>query len=348
MLDLNWIIVPFVMVGLSTLLIWGMRRNPRAQWNQHRSEINSDDPPRLRERSHVAWEHRLPAQVIEQRRMLSDAWGADTPDLMVSFWETSPGARSDMISHRQLFVPLKPSTRETLLQLEEMCEAQAPDHVPEYASFLVNYCFMRKPGAGGGDIVIKSFPTERDFAHQFFLLDADGKLIGLRGDPEDMQETFFTEEAFLFRQAMIALSHDENSATSAFEEIIGEQFHHPTAHAWLAHLMAASGSDGATMQRELSLAGEFCGRSRIPRMVRAEIAGANQMRSVVSELRRHAAHAEVAIPQGIYLLCQGLLVLRLQKLARGLANLASSEALGVAERERLERLLGSDQRGAQA
>lgn len=346
--DLNWIAVPLVMIGLSALLIWGMRKNPRVQWNQYHREIESDDPPR--ERSHFggAGEHRLPAQVIELRRMLTGAWGNDTPDMMVSFWGTSPGARSEILSYRQLFIPLKPSARETLLHVEHLCESDFPDHIPEYAGLIVSYTFVRLPGSGAGDIVIKSFPAEHNFAHQFFFLDADGKLIGLRIDPEEVLETFFAENAFHFRQGMVSLSQDDRSAAIAtFEEIVSEEFDHASAHAWLAFLLAAGGADAAALQRELSLAGEFSAHHRIGRIVRAGLGSAEQLKAMANELRRHATGSETTPAQAFYLLCQGLLTLRQHKLARAFADLVRPELPAGADSERLERLLDSDQRGAQ-
>lgn len=346
--DLSWIVVPFVMVGLSALLIWGMRKNPRAQWQQYRHEIEGDDPPRERMIFNAAGDHRLPAQVIELRRMLAGAFSVDTPDTIVSFWEAAPGARSEFLSYRQLFLPLKASARETLIHLEELCDGEIPDHIPDFARFAVSYCFVRLPGSSGSDIVIKSFPTEHNFAHQFFLLDADGKLIGLRADPEDLLESFFADNAFQFRQALLALSQDERSAAiSGFEEVVSSEFHHESAHAWLAFLLATTGADAVVLQRELSLAGEFSARSRISRIVRAGLGSTEQMRVMASELRRHATTAEVPAPQAFHLLCEGLLVLRQQRFARAFADLVCSEMNSVSDSERLERLFDSDQRGAQ-
>ncbi len=336
------------MMFLSGLLIWGLRKHPHGHPHPLEDEIHSDDPP-LDPACSPGLEHRIPSSIIEDRRLLAQTWGADTPDLVVTYWLNPDGTGTGTASFQQLFLPLTNGLGEALAAMESMLfDGASEQGVPERSRLLASYCFLHLP-ARHDDLLIKSFFTGESLTHQFSMLDADGKMAGLRIEPDTAPEVLLGVAWIQYREALLAITREDNTslADDALTELINRDFCFSHAHAWKGHLMAQAGAHLGDIQRRLSLALEFGDDNRLARIEQAKLLGSSAIATQALHFRQHLNSQTDHPSQGGFLLCQSLMALHQATMARALCELLLADVPGHPGATRLLRLIDQHERGAQ-
>lgn len=341
--ELHWAAVPLLMLFLSGLLIWGLRKHPRATRDEL-AEILSDDPEGDDSVSARPLDFLSP-ELIQDRRLLVQQLGGDTPDLLVAFWSDPARPQPFLLTFQQGFLPLSSGIADALADLENRLFDEAEtDEVPPGARLAAAYSFVHLQ-SHARDLLIQSTFAGDHFDHHFFLIDGDGKLSRLQVEMDTAPEILLSPRGHLHREALSMLSREENTSVprECFLRLLEMDFRDASAHAWLAHLGAQEGEAASESLRRLSLALEFAGDHLIARLESAQLRGADALAGQVKALRREIAQASDHVTHTGYLLAQSLMVLRQGAAARALCQLLLAESPRHPGANRLLRLL--DRRG---
>lgn len=320
MITLHWIVVLLVMIVLSGVIVWGMRR----RHSEHFEELE-DSPQGDLLRVLTPEDDLIPPDpmMIEDRRLLVGLWGQDVPDMVVTQWTGVSTRNSRIQSARQLFLPLHEGLHEVLNLLESRFTDQRPSH-PLNTRLLGAYSFIYLPEKQH-DLVVYSVNESTHYHHRLYLMDHDGRLCRLRVDPETVNEFFLASEWINYRAAVMNTTTEENlpGAKTAFEEFVERGFCTAASHVWLAHFAASGGAEKRQVQRHLSIAAELSGGCHLARLVggrsgndvalgRAIVA----LNESIAERTDHEASAACLVSESLLalnqrraarLLCEGLL-----------------------------------------
>src|SRR5690606_27300989 len=91
-----------------------LRRRAEPQRLEALAEVRADDPSPTPPASPLT----MPDALIRARQFLTDAWGEDTPDLLVSVWDM-PGGQAPLLAWEQRFIPFDGGAAEALEVIEE-------------------------------------------------------------------------------------------------------------------------------------------------------------------------------------------------------------------------------------
>lgn len=292
----------------------------------------------------------MPAGIVSARRFLRQTWGPDTPDLITACWEGHDIPKRYSSFH-QGFLPLGETLEETLLAMEDVLFEEAPGQgVPERARLVTAWTFLHLP-ARQQDLVVRSRFGSIGLEHQFFLMDADGKLAPLDLEACVTPNPLTGSEWSIYRRAVEAAC--EGTATA---QAVAEALEHLTespemqapVQAWLAHLARIQGSDPRQICRHAALALEFAPHCRLAMLERAQSTSPRDLQDATDKLHRfYQTHLDEE-PQSAFLLVQSLAALQQLGAAQLLCNLLAARGRRFAEAlEPLRRTLDQRQRGAQ-
>lgn len=340
------------MVLLSALLIWGMRRQPREGVVGALEEIAADDPPVEDELLGGATTADMAGTVLEQRRLLTEIWGNDCPDLVVTFWSNPEVLAQRLAAHQQLFLPFQGGVHETLATLENyFFDGALAQGVPERSRFLSGYSFVRLPHRSQ-DIVVRSQFHGSRFAHDFFLVDGDGKLAPLAVDTALPGELIVPRPWLEFRAAVSGVPEAELEEAAArahdhFQGRLDESALDAQAHAWMGHLCLSAGGAREKAARHVALALEFEPACQMARLVSARLQGNPGIRRWTQGMRRLIGLRTDAELEASYLLAQSLLVLGQKSIARAVCENTLLEFPRHPGTTQLLRQIDQKERGAQ-
>lgn len=350
---LHWVAVPLVMVLLSALLVWGMRKDPRSRQQAMAREIHSDDPPMEPPHEDRGQNGPTSATAMEQRRLLAEFWGNDCPDMVLTYWAHSDSSAANLSACQQLFLSFHGGMHETLASLENhFFEGAAEQGVPERSRFLVGCTFVRLPHRGQ-DLVIRSSFQESRFAHEFFLADCDGKMAPLAMDVETSTELVFQTDWLEFRRAVGALVNPEfeghrEEARTHFLSRVAEDPSDAQAHGWLARCERTSAdASPRDAARHLAMALEFQPENRLARLESARAGNPRLMRQWLRDALLFIDSRTDFDVQGSYLFAQSLLALDQKAAARMLCEQMLLEFPRHPGAPRLLRQIDQKERGAQ-
>lgn len=313
---LHWVAVPLVMVLLSALLVWGMRKDPRNRRRAMAEEIRSDDPPVDHGDGVLPPMASAAGGAIEERRLLTDLWGNDCPDMIVTYWSNAESQATNLSACQQLFLSFQGGMHATLASLENhFFDGALEQGVPERSRFLIGCTFIRLTHRAQ-DLVIRSTFQGSRFAHEFFLADGDGKLSPLAMDLEGSEDLIFQRHWLEFREAICAIDDDERREMilAHFRARVEEDFSDAQAHSWIAHFEQFP--DSATGARHLAMALEFEPDNRLALLESGRRQGTRALRSWIHQARRFLDMRTDFEVQGCFLLAQSLLVLDQKHAAR--------------------------------
>lgn len=339
--------MPFAMLLLLGLLLWGLGRVPREGTEDEMLEIENDDPsiepiPCVLPLAHLG------GSVVEDRRLLASTWGPDTPDLLVAYWAGVDEEHPRTTIFQQFFLPLSPDIGDALAYLENSFFEGAMDQgVPERSRLLTAYCFIRLPG--GQDLVIESNFLYSEFQHQFYLMDSEGKLARLRAEKETIVTGLLGRDWLMYRSAVAGIGSMEfvSPTEESFSGFLEDQALQSHAHAWIAHLLGAENPEQGELRRHLSFALELGPNNVIARIERARLKGLAGLKTVTNGLREHAATQSDRPAQAGFLLAQSLLCLHQTAGARSLCETLLLEWPHHEGISRLLHLIDQWERGAQ-
>jgi len=345
---LHWVAVPLVMVLLSVLLIWGMRKEHRARAARMEEEIRSDDPPAEPPIVAPAMDS-ISSAIVEERRLLVELWGPDVPDLVVSLWISPNPGQAPIVNYQQFFLPFDEDLEGALASLESQIFDGAVDQgVPEKSRFLVSYTFVRLSHLGH-DFAIRSSFVGASFVHEFRLADSDGKLVEL--PPETHSTVELTSDArwLARRRALVHAIRDGEGviASELFRDILRDDPCDGGAYAWLGHIEQCQAGDRADIVRNLAMAEEFASASQVAQIERARQMGTRALRRWVRAVRNYIASRTDAELHGGFLLAQSLIALHQGSVARLLCEQLLNEYAQHPGAARLHRLINRKERGAQ-
>lgn len=343
--ELHWIGLSVLIVLLASLLIWGLRRDRRAEVMAMK-EIASDDPA-PDPVSQTALCDYAASTMMEDRRFLGQAWREDTPDLIVSFWCAPRDASARHSSFRQLFLPLLGGWEGLLRSLEgEIFEAAEEQSIPVGSLLDASWCFLRLPGMGGDAVIRTRFAGGR-FVHRVFLSDSDGKLHGVRR--EELPLTGGGSGWAVYREAVARwlLGDSTEAAMGQLDSLCSQDATRGHAHSWMALLGWHDGADGAEVRRHLSFAREFSPDNLHARLVKARLTGPEALCAEIVRLNRLITVNTDRRVQTGFLFAQSLHSLGHDTVARGLCEIMLAEAPRHSATSRLIRRIDQRQRGAQ-
>ncbi len=317
MIFLHWIAVPLITFLLLALLIWGMKKDPKAARNEMAGEILSDDPP-ADPPSSVVPPHRRITHLLEERRLMTGFWGNMSPDLLVSFWTTPGEKASCTINYQQTFIPLSGQVSDDLANLENSLFDGAREHgVPERSRFVKSYTFLRLVRLHQDLVVESTFQGER-FCHEFYRLDIDGKMVAIVVDDGLFEELAETLRRVPYRSVvdLMETSREAERAASLYKAILSPEGLNGETEAWLAHLLGLAGAEDRLIQRHLALASEFAPRNALVRLESARLAGRSEELRWLWSARQYLCEQGECEEQGRFFLAQSLLALNHRKLAK--------------------------------
>ncbi len=354
--EIQWILIPALLLMLSALLLWGLRRRPMPSLEAQVEEILSDDPPPEPPPQPRPEPVHLSSELMQHRRLLLRLLGPDTPDLLVSLWVDPEDPRLRHVSYHQVFLPAGLSAARLGARIEqELFDGAEADGVPP-GSRLSAACAFVHQWERRSDLVVYSYFDRTEMSHSFFRPDPDGKLVPVDDVgaspfvPLVRHDEWWTAK----RQAQALLPGRDAEAwgqiAAAARLRLAENFQDAGEHAWFAIAEHRRGGDGRVAAKHLSLALEFSAGNLPARAERARLEGEEALAACATWL--HACLREESddpVAAG-HLLCGALEVLWQTALARALSDSLLAAYPRHPEAGRLRRLSGSEtpERGAQA
>lgn len=341
----HWVGTIIVMMILSGILIWGMRRDRNGE-ALARQEIEADDPPQDPISEATLTGH-LAATMIEDRRFLRSLWGPDTPDLLVGFWRSPRDTTPRHSSFSQLILPVADGWEALLAVLErEIFEAAEEQAIP-VGSLLDNaWCFLRHP-ACKDDVAIQTRFVDGEFLHSYYVVDQDGKLHATRRNKLPTGDGKNGWAAYRSAVILSLLQRDRNQAREIFHTMTGDLDIRGGAHGWLALLAHEEGESSPNWSTHLSISRELAPENLHTRLLKARLNGPETLRMEVRRLDKILlANTDQRIQTG-FLLAQSLHALDHHHAARGVCQLILAEAPRHSATSRLIQVIDQRERGAQ-
>lgn len=349
MAELHWLGVSIVTLAMLALLLWGLRRDPRATAPVGFLHGADDDHEAARPFGGPVPEDHLTVALRSSRRFLTHTWGPDTPDLTVAWW-AGPHARNDRFSSfHQTFLPLGGPMAEALAAMEsQLYEGAEEQDVPERSRLRAAWTFIHLP-ARRQDLVVQSHFADKGLVHHFFLMDSDGKLERIQFDPETPGDVLLNPTWMAYRAGLATLIADDDLATAEdeFADLAHGSAAAGRAHAWLAHIGNLTGRDPKAVRRHVAFSLELNPTNILARIEKGRLGDGPTYRDAALDLRDHLAHRSDEDPQTGFLLAQSLTALRQENAARGLCEVLLMEANPHEGLSRLRRRIDQRERGAQ-
>ncbi len=353
--DLQWILIPALLLVLSAVLLWGLRHRPMPSIETQVEEILADDPPPEPPEEPRPDPIHLSSELMQHRRLLLRLLGADTADLLVSLWIDPEDPRLRIASYRQTFFTPGWSAARIGEQIEqEIFDGAVADGVPE-GSRLSGACAFVYQAEKGSDLVVYSYFDRTEMDHSFFRPDPDGKLVPIdemaaggghgAGERAEWWQARRQGHGLLLRRDPEAW----DAIAKAAEMRLAQDFQDGREHAWFAMAEYQRGGDKKLAAKHLSLALEFSPEDVLARGERARLRGEEAFAAfgtwMHSRLRDESDDPVVAG----YLVCGALEALWQGGLARVLSESLLATYPKHPEGERLRRFIGTETpgRGAQ-
>lgn len=340
---IHWVAVPFVVLLLMGLLVWGMRRDPCAKRLAMEAEIVSDDPAAAGRSTSGR------TTILEHRRLLTAVWRDALPDLLVSFWKP-PGSHTRLIiAHQQVFLPAHNRMERLLAALENNLFENAEEiGIPERSRFVKSYTFIRLIEQGQ-DLVIESRFIQTRFSHEFHFLDADGRMSPVSVHSDLTAAILAAARLVPYRSdgETLALAEQVAFATQHFERMLCVEGISGTAHGWLAHLGALGGAEPEVIRRHAALALEFSPSCQIARLEWRKLQGGEAVEKWISRVREFLVLNSDAPDQSGYLVAQSLLTLHQHSIAKILCEQLLLDSPGHDGASRLLQTIARKERGAE-
>ena len=350
MAGLHWVGVSIVTLAMLALLLWGLRRDPRASGTSGFAHGPHDDEhPTLRPFGAAVPEEHLTVALRSSRRFLTHTWGADTPDLTVAWWAGPLSYSERFSSFHQAFLPLGGPLSEALSAMEShLYEGAEEQEVPERSRLRAAWTFIHLP-ARRQDLVVQSHFADKGLEHHFFLMDSDGKLERIQFDLETPGDVLLSPTWMVYRGALASLLLDEDisSAENDFADLAIGGSAMGRAHAWLAHIGNLTGRDSRAVRRHVAFSLELDPTKILARIEKGRLGEGATYRDAALDLRDHLSQRSDEDPQTGFLLAQSLTALRQDNAARGLCEVLLMEANPHEGLSRLRRRIDQRERGAQ-
>jgi hypothetical protein len=349
LVEVQWFLIPLVLVGLTAALIWGLQREPHRD-DVAEEEILADDPPPPTPVTARPFQH-LSSTILQDRRYLCSVFGPDVPDLILAFWADGSDERPRLSSFRQIHLPIHEGSLQSLTRSmeNEFFEGVVDQGVPERARLVVCYSFIWLPSKGH-DLVVESRFAEDQFRHAFYLSDADGKLNRVRLKDDLLEDKYVGAEWLEYRDLLIRVRNGfpPQEIADQFVPWIEHEATCASAHAWLAHLGLMAGAPNGQILGHLALANEWRPDHLLARVTRCRIReGQEGLRPLANSLMEEIALHSDREAQTAFLLAQALCALDQLHAARAVCEALLVEWPRHPGATRLIKLIGQNERGAQ-